>query len=149
MAAYWRRSLVVAIAAGSAGTSSAGGRPLNRWHMVPVSVLIGDFANHTGDSVLDNTLEPMLGVAMEGASFINVYSRGDARKLAKKLPNPSDVLDEQSSRLVAMNQGVNAVITGDISLRGDEYDISAVELDSVSGKVIAKADVIVPASRRS
>ena len=110
----------------------------------PVSVLIGDFANHTGDSVLDNTLEPMLGVAMEGASFINVYSRGDARKLAKKLPNPSDSLDEQSSRLVAMNQGVNAVITGDISLRGDEYYISAVELDSVSGKMIAKADVIAP-----
>ncbi len=137
--------LIVAIAGGSA------------WYVIhkrqeaaatlahsPVSVLIGDFANHTGDSVLDNTLEPMLGVAMEGASFINVYSRGDARKLAKKLPNPSDTLDEQSSRLVAMDQGVNAVITGDISLRGDQYDISAIALDSVSGKVLAKADVSAP-----
>ena len=136
--------LVVAIAGGStwyfigkrkaAGTSTSHG---------PVSVLIGDFANHTGDSVLDNTLEPMLGVAMEGASFINVYSRGDARKLAKKLPSPTDVLDEQSSRLVAMNAGVNAVITGDISLRGNQYDISAIALDSHSGEVLAKADVTV------
>ncbi len=136
--------LVVAIAGGSAWyvlgnrkaaeTSTAHG---------PVSVLIGDFENHTGDSVLDNTLEPMLGVAMEGASFINVYSRGDARKLAKKLPNPTDVLDEQSSRLVAMNQGVNAVITGDISRRGEQYDISAIALDTVSGNVLAKADVTV------
>ena len=109
----------------------------------PISILVGDFANHTGDPVLDNTLEPMLGVAMEGASFINVYSRGDARKLAKKLPNPTDVLDEQSSRLVGMNQGVNAIITGDITLRGDQYDISAVALDTVSGKVLAKADVAV------
>ena len=109
----------------------------------PISILVGDFANHTGDPVLDNTLEPMLGVAMEGASFINVYSRGDARKLAKKLPNPTDVLDEQSSRLVALNQGVNAIITGDITLRGDQYDISAVALDTVSGKVLAKADVNV------
>ncbi|RXH58098.1 serine/threonine-protein kinase [Granulicella sibirica] len=109
----------------------------------PISILVGDFANHTGDPVLDNTLEPMLGVAMEGASFINVYSRGDARKLAKKLPNPTDVLDEQSSRLVGMNQGVNAIITGDITLRGDQYDISAVALDTVSGKVLAKADVNV------
>ena len=40
----------------------------------------------------------MLGVALEGASFINVYSRGDARKLAEKLPNPTDKLDEQSAR---------------------------------------------------
>ncbi len=136
-------ALVVAMAAGGtwyfvgkqrAGATSAHG---------PVSVLIGDFANHTGDSVLDNTLEPMLGVAMEGASFINVYSRGDARKLAKKLGNQTDALDEQSSRLVAMNQGVNAVITGDISLRGDQYDISAIALDTVSGKVLAKADVAV------
>ncbi|WP_348262907.1 protein kinase [Telmatobacter sp. DSM 110680] len=109
----------------------------------PVSVLVGDFANHTGDPVLDNTLEPMLGVALEGASFINSYSRGDARKQAGKLPNPSDKLDEQSARLVAVNQGVNAVITGDISLRGDQYEISAVALDAVSGKVLAKAEVTV------
>ena len=113
----------------------------------PVSVLIGDFANHTGDSVLDNTLEPMLGVAMEGASFINVYSRGDARKLAKKLPNSADTLDEQSSRLVAMNQNIGAVITGDISLRGGQYDISAIALDAVSGNVVAKANVTAPSKQ--
>jgi tetratricopeptide (TPR) repeat protein/predicted Ser/Thr protein kinase len=109
----------------------------------PVSVLVGDFANHTGDPVLDGTLEPMLDVALEGASFVNAYSRGDARKLAMKLPNPTDKLDEQSARLVAVNQGVNAVVTGEISLRGNEYDISAIALDAVSGNVIAKADVTV------
>jgi len=110
---------------------------------VPISVLVGDFANHTGDAVLDNTLEPMLGLALEGASFINSYSRGDARKLAAKLPNPTDKLDEQSARLVAMNQGVNAVITGEINLQGGQYDILATAVDAVSGKVLAKADVTV------
>jgi tetratricopeptide (TPR) repeat protein/predicted Ser/Thr protein kinase len=109
----------------------------------PVSVLVADFENHTGDPVLDNTLEPMLGLALEGASFINAFGRGDAHKLAKKLPNPSDKLDEQIARLVAVNQGVNAVITGDISLRGDEYDISAMALDAVSGKVLAKSEITV------
>jgi tetratricopeptide (TPR) repeat protein/predicted Ser/Thr protein kinase len=144
----WRRIgvagvLIAAIAGGSAWYLLGRRYAAKSAAHGPVSVLIGDFANHTGDPVLDNTLEPMLGVAMEGASFINVYSRGDARKLAKKLPNPTDTLDEQSSRLVAMNQGVSAVITGDISLRGDQYDISAVALDSLSGKVLAKADVTV------
>jgi tetratricopeptide (TPR) repeat protein/predicted Ser/Thr protein kinase len=135
-------ALVVAIAAGGTWYYLAKKHAAKAVAHGPVSVLIADFANHTGDSVLDNTLEPMLGVALEGASFINVYSRGDARKLAKKLPNPTDVLDEQAARLVAMNQGVNAVITGDISLRGDQYDISAIALDAVSGKVLAKADVL-------
>ena len=108
-----------------------------------VSVLVADFANHTGDPLLDNTLEPMLNVALEGASFINAYSRGDARKQAEKLAHPTDNLDEQSARLVAVNQGVNAVVTGDISLRGDQYDITAIALDAVSGKVIARSDVTV------
>jgi tetratricopeptide (TPR) repeat protein len=92
---------------------------------------------------LDNTLEPMMGVALEGASFISTYSRGDARKLAKKLPNPTDTLDPQSARLVAVNQGVNAVVTGDISLQGGKYDISATAVDAVSGEVLAKADITV------
>jgi len=85
----------------------------------------------------------MIGVALEGASFINVYSRGDARKLAEKLPKPTDKLDEQTARLVAVNQDVDTVVTGEIELRGDEYDISVVALDAVSGKVLAKAEVTV------
>jgi eukaryotic-like serine/threonine-protein kinase len=109
----------------------------------PVTVLVADFTNHTGDAVLDDTLEPMINVAMEGASFINAYSRGDARKLAKKLPNPTDKLDVQSARLVAVDQGVNAVITGDITLQGNKYDVSAVALDPVSGNALAKSDIIV------
>jgi tetratricopeptide (TPR) repeat protein/predicted Ser/Thr protein kinase len=109
----------------------------------PVTVLVADFANHTGDPVLDDTLEPMINVALEGASFVNAYSRGDARKLAQKLPNLTDKLDVQSARLVAVDQGVNAVITGEIGLRGGKYDISAVAIDALSGKVLAKADVTV------
>jgi tetratricopeptide (TPR) repeat protein len=110
---------------------------------VPVTVLVGDFANHTGDPVLDNTLEPMLGVALEGASFINVYSREDARRLAKKLPNPTNKLDEQTVRQVAMSQDIHAVITGEIDLRGDQYDITAIAMDGVSGKVLARSEVSV------
>jgi len=120
-----------------------GGRAESTGPHQPVTVLVADFANHTGDPILDDTLEPMVNVALEGASFVNAYSRGDARKLARKLPNPTDKLDEQSARLVAVNQNVNAVITGEISLRGSQYDISAIALDAVSGNVLAKADVTV------
>jgi tetratricopeptide (TPR) repeat protein/predicted Ser/Thr protein kinase len=133
--------LVVAIAAGIAWYVIGRRQAAKSVAHAPVSVLVGDFANHTGDPVLDDTLEPMLDVALEGASFINAYSRSDARKLARKLPNPTDKLDEQAARLVAVSQGVNAVIMGDISLRGDKYDITAIALDAVSGNLLAKADV--------
>src|SRR6202022_1632298 len=69
---------------------------------LPVTVLVADFTNHTGDPIFDDTLEPMFNVALEGASFINAFSRGSARKLAQKLPHPTDKLDEQAGRLVAV-----------------------------------------------
>ncbi|HEY1579890.1 MAG TPA: protein kinase [Terracidiphilus sp.] len=135
--------LIVAIAAGASWFIISRQRAAAPVPHGPISVLVGDFANHTGDPLLDNSLEQMLGVALEGASFINAYSRGDARKQAEKLPNPTDKLDEQSARLIAVNQDVNTVITGDINLRGDAYDISAVALDAVSGKEIARSEITV------
>jgi serine/threonine protein kinase/tetratricopeptide (TPR) repeat protein len=107
----------------------------------PVGVLVADFTNHTGDPVFDDTLEPMFNVALEGASFINAFNRGNAKKLAARLPHPSDKFDEQPARLVAIGQGLNAVITGELSRRGDEYSLSATALDARSGNVIAKAEV--------
>src|SRR6266404_5862113 len=106
----------------------------------PVSVLVADFTNHTGDPIFDDTLEPMFNVALEGASFVNAFSRGSARKLAQKLPNPTDKLDEQSARLVALSEGISAVITGEISLRGNAYTISAMALDAATGNILARAE---------
>jgi tetratricopeptide (TPR) repeat protein len=107
----------------------------------PLSILVADFTNHTGDPIFDGTLEPMVNVALEGASFVNAFSRGEARKLAQQLPHPTDKLDEQPARLVAVSQGIGAVVTGELSRRGDKYSLSATALDAVSGNVIAKTEV--------
>src|SRR6267378_481231 len=106
----------------------------------PVSVLVADSTNHTGDPIFDDTLEPMFNVALEGASFINAYNRGNARKLAGQLPHPTDKLDEQPARLVAVSQGIDAVVTGELSRRGDKYSLSATALDAVNGNVIARTE---------
>ncbi|HLZ92212.1 MAG TPA: protein kinase [Candidatus Acidoferrum sp.] len=107
----------------------------------PISVLVGDFANETGNSVFDGTLEPMFNVALEGASFINAFNRGDARREAGKLAGASGKLDEQTSRLVAVSQGVSAIVTGSLRSRGDGYELSAHVVDAVTGKTLASADV--------
>jgi tetratricopeptide (TPR) repeat protein len=41
---------------------------------------------------------------------------------------------------VAVSQGVGAVVTGELSRRGDQYSLSATALDSQTGNVIAKAE---------
>jgi serine/threonine protein kinase/tetratricopeptide (TPR) repeat protein len=120
---------------GTSGKSAYSGKP--------ISVLVADFNNHTGDPVFDGTLEPMVTTAVEGASFINAYSRNDARKLAQKLPHPTDKLDEESARLVAMSQSVTAVVSGEISRRGDSFAVSAIALDALTGNVLAKSEISV------
>jgi tetratricopeptide (TPR) repeat protein/predicted Ser/Thr protein kinase len=109
-----------------------------------VSVLVADFTNHTGDPIFDDTLEPMFNVALEGASFINAYSRGTAHNLAKQLPHPSDKLDEQSARLIGVSQGLGAVVTGSLSLRGDGYKLAVEALDARTGNSIANAEITAP-----
>jgi hypothetical protein len=106
----------------------------------PVSVLVADFQNNTSDPLFDDTLEPMFNVALEGASFINAYNRTNARQLAAKLPDPASKLDEKAARLVAVREGVGAIVTGALNSHGSGYEVSVQALDAVTGKVLAKAE---------
>jgi tetratricopeptide (TPR) repeat protein/predicted Ser/Thr protein kinase len=107
----------------------------------PVSVLVADFQNNTSDSLFDDTLEPMINVALEGAGFINAYNRSTARRFAGKLPSPTNRLDASAARLVAVNQGVAVIVTGSLSNRGAGYRLSAKAIDAVTDKTLASADV--------
>ena len=46
----------------------------------PVSVVISDFANSTGDVGLDRTLEPVIKLSLESAPFITAYAHSDVRR---------------------------------------------------------------------
>jgi len=119
----------------NSNTAGRLGKPLSG--SAPVSVLVADFQNNTSDTIFDGTLEPMLNVALEGASFIDAFNRGAARQVAEKLPNPTSKLDEQTARLVAVSQGISAIVTGSLDRRGNGYELSAKAIDAVTGKVLA------------
>ncbi len=109
----------------------------------PVSVLVADFKNNTSDAVFDGTLEPTFNLALEGASFINAYSRGDARKTAALIKPGMAALDESLARLVAQREGVSAVVSGSITPEGQGYKIAARVVDSVTGNVISTQQISV------
>jgi eukaryotic-like serine/threonine-protein kinase len=104
----------------------------------PVSLLIADFDNKTGDPVFDGTLEPMLGIALEGASFISSFNRGQAKKEAAQMQPGSTRLDQSLAQLVAKREGINAIIAGSISQSGGTYKVSVGALDSASEKPIVQ-----------
>ncbi len=109
-----------------------------------VTVLVADVVNQTGDPTFDRTLEPMLDIALEQASFINAFSRGDARKLAQELPHPSDKLDPAAARLVAVSQGIGAVVAASLGRSPDGYTLAAEVIDAVTGGTVTKAKVAAP-----
>jgi hypothetical protein len=99
----------------------------------PVTVLIADFNNNTGDPTFDRTLEPMLRLALEGAGFINAYDRSRVRGTFGV--QPPDKLDEAAARQVAMKQGVGIVLSGAIERNGDAYNISVKAAQPITGNV--------------
>ena len=94
----------------------------------PISVLVADFLNETGDAAFDGALEQTLAISMEGASFISAFPPANAHKIAEQL-QPGSVLDENMARLVSRREGVSVILLG--SITGDEkgYTISVEALD--------------------
>ena len=89
----------------------------------PVSVLIGDFENRTGDPMFDGVVEQALSLGIEGASFINSFSRRDAMRAAEAI-KPGSKLDEQTSRLVAFRENLGLAVVGAIEPKGSGYHIT-------------------------
>lgn len=104
--------------------------------VAPLTLLIADFDNKTGDSVFDGTLEPMLGIALEGAPFISSFNRGQARKDAGRLVPGTTRMDSNMAQLVAKSEGLNAVVTGSISQEAGGYRVYVTTLDAATGKSI-------------
>jgi eukaryotic-like serine/threonine-protein kinase len=103
----------------------------------PVSVLIADFQNGTGDPAFDRTLEPMLKLALEGAGFISAYDRnGIGRSLGVR---PPEKLDERAAQEIAVKQGVGVVLSGSLDRQGNAYGVSVKATQAVTGNVITTA----------
>jgi len=101
----------------------------------PVSVIIADFENRTGEATFDRTLEPTLRRALEGAGFITAYDRvGIRRTLGTVVPAK---FDETATRELAVKQGLGVVLSGSIEKQGSGYRIAMKATQAIEGKLIA------------
>lgn len=106
----------------------------------PVSVLVADFANTTGDGIFDETLEPPLSVALEGASFISSYSRNQAKKIGAQLQPGASSLEETTARLVGVREGITYIVAGLIEKRGSGYKVRSRTLEATTGTILLELD---------
>jgi len=107
----------------------------------PLTVLVADFNNATGEPIFDGTLEPTLITALEGASFINAYDRGAARKIAAQVQPGATKLDEPVAKLIARREGINYIVAGSIAREGGAYRLSLRALDAFTGRTITSQQI--------
>jgi tetratricopeptide (TPR) repeat protein len=107
----------------------------------PLSVLIADFQNNTGDPVFSGAVEDALALGIEGASFITAFSRRDAERVARQI-RPDARLDEETARLVSRREGIRTVLAGAITPEGPGFRVTVRAVDPVPGTVLAEASEV-------
>ena len=105
----------------------------------PISVIIADILNQTGDTVFDGVLEKLLSISLDGASYISVYDRKQAsQKMIQLKPGSQGELDSESAQLLSRREGINAVISASIEKSDGGYRVNAWALDPTNSEKIAE-----------
>jgi len=100
----------------------------------PVSVMIADVQNKTGDATFDNAITQTLKRALEDASFIRAYDRSKLLNLG--VTRVPEKLDELAARELAVQQRVEVLLAGSIAPYRDGYEISVRALQTFTGNEI-------------
>jgi serine/threonine protein kinase/tetratricopeptide (TPR) repeat protein len=117
-------SLLVVLTVGTFWLARRGRVSASMLDREPISVLVADFQNMTGDSVFDGAVEQALNIGLEGAPFISAYQRPTARKIAREMnPDSGGRLDSQMAQLVCVREGITKFISGSIEPRGDGFTL--------------------------
>ena len=104
------------------------------------TIVLGDFANITGDAVFDDTLKQGLSVQLEQSPFLDLLSERKVNQTLKLMGRPAgDRLTPEVTREVCQRTGSKAMLTGSIAALGNEYVIGLKAVNCNTGDVLAEA----------
>ena len=107
----------------------------------PISVLVADVQNQTGDPVFDGVLESMLSLSLDGASYISVFDSQRARSKALAIrPGSEGRIDLELAQLICQSAGVNLAVNSMIEKDDGGYLITVRAIDPTSSAEIAKVE---------
>src|SRR5271157_2047751 len=106
------------------------------------TIVLGDFANSTGDPVFDGTLRQGLAVQLEQSPFLSVISDDRIQQMLKLMDKPADArLAPEISREICERTASAAVLDGSIASLGNEYVLTLRAKDCRSGDVLDEEQV--------
>jgi tetratricopeptide (TPR) repeat protein len=103
------------------------------------TIVIGDFANSTGDAVFDGTLKTALTVALEQSPFLDVLSDNKVAATLKLMMRPAGTrLAPDVARELCQRAGSKAFIAGTIDALGSQYVLGLKAVSCSSGETLAQ-----------
>jgi len=131
-------SLLVAVAAaGGWFWRSRHGRALSEKD----TIVLGDFANSTGDPVFDGTLREGLSVQLEQSPFLSLVSEEGIHQTLRMMGQPANArLTPQITREVCQRTNSTTALHGSIALIGSRYSLVLKAESCGSGDSLASTE---------
>jgi eukaryotic-like serine/threonine-protein kinase len=129
-------AVIVAGAAVARFVMQPGGAPASR-AAPPVSLLIADFENDTGEAVFDRTLAEGLGIALSQSRHLTVLPRERVVDVLRRMKRaPDSRIDVGTGREICRRESLTALLDGSIRRSGNVFQIRAQAIEPASGKVM-------------
>jgi serine/threonine protein kinase/tetratricopeptide (TPR) repeat protein len=130
--------LVVLLAAGGLYYRAHRSKPLTDKD----TIVLGDFANSTGDAVFDDTLKTALYVSLRQSPFLNVLSDSQVAKTLQLMTRPASTkLTPEVARELCQRAGSKAYLAGSIGSLGSQYVLALKAINCQSGDTLAQEQV--------
>ena len=139
------RKIVVAAAIAALAAGVAGGlfwRTRHARHLTEKdTIVLGDFANSTGDSVFDGTLREGLSVQLEQSPFLSLVSEDGIHQTLRMMERPVNTrLTPEITREVCQRTSSAAALDGSIALIGTRYNLILRAVNCINGELLASAE---------
>jgi tetratricopeptide (TPR) repeat protein len=103
------------------------------------TIVVGDFANSTGDAVFDDALKQALSVSLRQSPFLNVLSDDKVAVVLKLMTRPGNTtLTPAIARELCERANSKAYIEGSIANIGNQYVLGLKAVNCLTGDTLAQ-----------
>lgn len=105
------------------------------------TIVLGDFANSTGDAVFDGTLREGLSVQLYQSPFLSLVSEEGIRETLRMMERPANTrLTPEITREVCQRTSSAAALDGSIALIGTRYTLILKAVNCANGDLLASTE---------
>lgn len=106
------------------------------------TVVLGDFANTTGDAVFDDTLRQALSAQLAQSPFLNILPDNRVHEILRLMARPAtERLTQDTAREICVRSESKAFLSGSIAGLGSHYSLTIAAANCQTGDLLAQEQV--------